>query len=141
MQVTAHQISSVLVLALDGELTRPVAPAFLRTARQLLGPVAPPLMAVDLTHVPHVDASGFGALVTLLRDVEHRQGSLCLVGLCPEVRLLLEIMQLHLLFEVCLDMDEAVGELVRSGRAPAFPELTRQRMSHPGDPQLLRQAS
>ena len=139
MQVTAHQLGSVLVLAPEGELSRPVASAFLRTARQLLAPLRPPLLAVDLTHVPHVDASGFGALVALLRDVDRRAGELCLAGLRPEVRLLLEITQLHLLFEVRTDVDEAVGELGRSASAPAYPARPWER--HRADARLLRQAS
>jgi anti-anti-sigma factor len=120
MQVTTRYVSSVLVLALDGELSSPFAPAFLSTARRLLRPLARPLLAVDLTRVSTVDASGFGALVTLRRDVERRQGSLCLVGPGPEVRLLLEIMQLHLLFDVCVDLEQAVEELSRPETAPAF---------------------
>ncbi len=111
MQVTARQIGSVLVLELEGELIAPIAPAFLRTARRLLATAPAPLIAVDMGRVPRVDASGFGALVTLLRDVERRRGGLCLVGIRPDVRILLEIMQLHLLFEVCSDVPEAADAL------------------------------
>ena len=85
MQVTARQIGPVLVLTLDGELLSPVAPAFLRTVRRLVASIESPAIAVDLGGVPRVDASGFGALVTLLRDVERRRGALCLVGLAPEI--------------------------------------------------------
>jgi anti-anti-sigma factor len=139
MRLTVHSIDSVLVLALDGELSRPSAPAFLRIARQLVRPQTRPLMAVDLARVPHVDASGFGALVSLLRDVDRRDGGLCLAGLRTEVRLLLEIMQLHLLFEVCLTVDEAVAELERSGPAPAY--VTRHWGRYRADARLLRRAS
>jgi anti-anti-sigma factor len=139
VRLTAQQIDSVLVLAVDGELSRPVAPAFLRMARQLARPLTRPLMVVDLAHVPRVDASGFGALVSLLRDVDRRGGALCLAGVRPEVRLLLEIMQLHLLFEVCSTVDEAVGGVGRSAPEPA--RATRQWGRYRADARLLRRAS
>jgi anti-sigma B factor antagonist len=126
MQVTTREIDSVLVIALDGELVHQAAPAFLRTARHLLATVSPPLMAVDLSQVRHVDSSGFGALVSLLRDAERRRGRLCLVGPRPEVQILLEIMQLHLLFEVCGNVPEACEALAPVDRAPS-PVVTRIR--------------
>jgi anti-anti-sigma factor len=125
MQVTARQIGPVLVLTLDGELLSPVAPAFLRTVRRLVSSLEIPLIAVDLGGVPRVDASGFGALVTLLRDVERRRGALCLVGLAPDVRILLEIMQLHLLFEVTNDVDEAVDAVLAAHSAAETRAPTR----------------
>jgi anti-sigma B factor antagonist len=111
MQVTTRQIGSVLVLSLDGELLSPVAAAFLQAARRIVSALPSPMVAVDLNGVPRLDASGFGALVSLLRHLQRRQGGLCLVGVRSEVRILLEIMQLHLLFEVCTDVDEAMAVL------------------------------
>lgn len=111
VQVTTRQIGSVLVIALDGALVSPVATAFLRTARRLLPTARPPFIVVDCSQVRRVDSSGFGALVSLLRDVGRHRGGLYLVGLRPEVRILLEIMQLHLLFEVRSTIQEACQAL------------------------------
>ena len=111
MQVTTRQIGSVLVVAPAGELVSAAAPGFLRTVRELLAQQSPPLVAVDLTRVHRVDSSGFAALVSLLRDADRRRGALCLVGVHPDVRILLEVMQLHLLFDVCSDVEEASARL------------------------------
>lgn len=118
MQLVSRQIGDVTVLAVDGELTVPTAPGFLRRTRLLLPP-DPPLVAVDLGGVRRVDSSGFAALVALARHVQRRGGDVCLVGLPPEARLLLEIMQLHLLFDVCEDMTAAVEFLTANQPAPA----------------------
>lgn len=128
MKVTAREIDSVLVIALDGELVNGAAPAFLRTARRLLATASPPFIAVDLSQVRHVDSSGFGALVSLLRDAERRRGRLCLVGSRPEVRILLEIMQLHLLFEMCSDIPQACEALALTDRAasPVVAKVQRE---------------
>ncbi len=108
MELTSRSVGPVSILAAEGELTVPTAPAFLRRARLLLAPVAPPLLAVDLSRTRRIDSSGFAALVALLRHVQRRGGAVCLAGLGAEARLLLELMQLHLLFDVCDDLPAAI---------------------------------
>jgi anti-anti-sigma factor len=125
MTLTSRPIGNVTVLAADGELTVPTAPAFLRRARLLLAPTSVPLVVVDLARVRRADASGFAALVALLRHVQRRQGDVCLAGLAPPVRLMLEIMQLHLLFEVCETVEAAVAGLGAARAAAAAPEVPR----------------
>ncbi len=117
MQVTSKQLGSVTVLTVEGELTVPTAPAFLRRVRLMLAPIGVPRVAIDLSGVRRVDSSGFAALVTLLRQAERRGGDVCLVGLASQVRLVLEIMQLHLLFDVCDDVASAVEALAAGGVA------------------------
>jgi anti-anti-sigma factor len=118
MQLIARQVGDVTVLAVDGELTVPTAPGFLRRSRLLLAALHDPLVAVDLGEVRRVDSSGFAALVALARHVQRRSGDVCLVGLAHEARLLLEIMQLHLLFDVCEDMTAAIELLTANQPAP-----------------------
>ena len=119
MQLISRQVGDVTVLAVDGELMVPTAPAFLRRSRLRLVSLDAPLVAVDLGGVRRVDSSGFAALVALARHVQRRGGDVCLVGLAPEARLLLEIMQLHLLFDVCEDMTAAIEFLTANQPAPA----------------------
>src|SRR5262245_4117764 len=108
MELTSRSVGAITVLTAEGELTIRTAPAFLRRACLLLAPAAPPLLAVDLGRVQRVDSSGFAALVALLRHVQRRRGEVCLVGLDAEARLLLELMQLHLLFDVCDEVPAAI---------------------------------
>jgi anti-anti-sigma factor len=134
MYLTSRPLGSVTVLAPTGELTVATAPGFLRQARLLLAPAAEPLVAVDLAGVRRIDSSGYAALVALTRQVQRRRGNLCLVGLAAEARLLLEIMQLHLVFDVCQDMPAAVEALtVTHEPAPAGPRplLGRVRFRRP----------
>ncbi len=121
MQLTSRQIEAVTVLAPLGELTVTTAPAFVRQTRLIRAPAAEPLVAVDLSGVRRIDSSGYAALVTLLRDVQRRGGQVCLAGLDHEARLLLEIMRLHLLFDVCEDVPSALETLTaaRAGAAAA----------------------
>jgi anti-sigma B factor antagonist len=121
MELTTRLIGDVTVLAVAGELTVPTAPGFLRRARLLLAGVTRPAVAVDLSAARRVDSSGFAALVALARHVQRLDGEVCLVGLGADVRLLLEIMQLHLLFDVYDDVPGAIELL--NGRYDAPPKV------------------
>jgi anti-anti-sigma factor len=125
MQLTTRRDGAVTVVAAAGELTVPTAPSFLRQARLALAPIAEPLVAVDLSGVRRIDSSGFAALVALLRHVQRRSGEVCLVGLGAEARLLLEIMQLHLLFDVCEDVPAAVEAMTAARPVTATPARPR----------------
>jgi len=141
MQVTSRALGPVTVLAPAGELIVATAPVFLRHARLLLASVDEPLVAVDLSGMRRVDSSGYAALVALTRHVQRRGGDVCLVGLDREARLLLEIMQLHLLFDVCDEMPQAVEALTAArAAAPTGPRRLLGRIRLPGAP-LERRAS
>jgi anti-anti-sigma factor len=118
MELTRRRIGDVTVLEVAGELSIPTAPGFLRRARLLLAGQLRPAVAIDLGAVRRVDSSGFAALVALARHVQRLEGEVCLVGLGPESRLLLELMQLHLLFDVCDDVPGAIELLGASSAAP-----------------------
>jgi anti-anti-sigma factor len=126
MQLTSRQVGSVTVIAPAGELTGATAPGFLQRGRLLLASASTPLVAIDLAGVPRLDSSGYAALVALLRHVQRRGGEVCLVGLTAEARLLLEIMQLHLLFDVCDDVPSAVEALTATSAAAPVPSGGRR---------------
>jgi anti-anti-sigma factor len=118
MEVRTRPIGDVTVLEVAGELTIPTAPAFLRRARLLLTGLSRPAVAIDLSAARRVDSSGFAALVALARHVQRLDGEVCLVGPGDEVRLLLELMQLHLLFDVCDDVPGAIELLGANHSTP-----------------------
>lgn len=126
MEVRFHQTDTVTVVAVDGELSVATAAAFLRRVRLVLASVTVPLVVVDLGRVRRVDSSGFAGLVALLRDMQRRRGDVCLVGLAPPVRLLLEVMQLHLVFEVRDDVASGVEALTASRPTVAAPTIVRR---------------
>jgi anti-anti-sigma factor len=107
-QVTARKVRDVLVVSVEGPLTRATAARFLRRARALVADLRGALVALDLAGVPTLDASGCAALIAFLRSLQPRRGDMCLFGVTPENRLFLELMQLHLLFDIAPDLDGAV---------------------------------
>ena len=142
MRLTARQVNAGVVIAVEGALTASTARQFLRRARGLLAFVEMPRVAIDLSGVPRVDASGGAALIALLRHVQSCQGDLCLFGLVPGVRLLMEIMQMHLMFDIAPNVDGAVEALaVPSGASVVTFPRTLWSRSGAGTDALERQAT
>ena len=142
MRLTARQVNAGVVIAVEGALTASTARQFLRRARGLLAFVETPRVAIDLSGVPRVDASGGAALIALLRHVQSCQGDLCLFGLVPGVRLLMEIMQMHLMFDIAPNVDGAVEALaVPSGASVVTFPRTLWSRSGAGTDALERQAT
>ena len=63
MRLTARQVNAGVVIAVEGALTASTARQFLRRARGLLAFVEMPRVAIDLSGVPRLDASGGAALI------------------------------------------------------------------------------
>jgi anti-anti-sigma factor len=124
MKVTVRQLDPTVILAIEGELTMLTAVTCLRQAREVLVSAPVSLVAVDLSQVRRIDASGCAALITLRRDVRERRGNLCLFGLAAEVRLLLEVMQVHLILDVAPDLDGAIAALAAQADVPDRPGPT-----------------
>jgi anti-anti-sigma factor len=111
MKLTLRQLDTISVVALEGELTIMTAVDCLRQARRALASTLIPLVAIDLSRVQRIDASGCAALIALRRDVQGRRGNLCLFGLAAGVRLLLEVMQVHLILDIAPDLAGAISAL------------------------------
>ena len=78
----------------------------------------------------------------MLRHVQSCQGDLCLFGLVPGVRLLMEIMQMHLMFDIAPNVDGAVEALaVPSGASVVTFPRTLWSRSGAGTDALERQAT
>jgi anti-sigma B factor antagonist len=64
-------------------------------------PTAPGVIEIDLSNTRFMDSSGLGALFALYRALTQRNGSILrLVNPRPEIRQLLELTQMHQLFEI-----------------------------------------
>jgi anti-anti-sigma factor len=121
MNVMVRQLDPIAIIALEGELTMLTAVNCLRQARDILVSAPVPLVAIDLSRVRRIDASGCATLITLRRDVRERRGNLCLFGLAAEVRLLLEVMQVHLILDIAPDLDGAIAALDAQAEVSARP--------------------
>jgi anti-anti-sigma factor len=142
MKLTVRRLDSVFVLGLEGELTMMTAVECLRDARRVLASAATPLVALDLARVRRIDASGCAAIIALRRDVQSRRGNLCLFGLGPEVRLLLEIMQVHLILDIVSDLGGAIEALGARPDGSATANVTAHWTGSTGsDEQIERRAA
>jgi anti-anti-sigma factor len=125
MRLTVRQLDKVIILGLEGELTLVTAVECLREARRILESTSTPLVAMDLSRLRRIDASGCAAIIALRRDIQRRRGNLCLFGLGSEVRLLLEIMQVHLILDIASDVDGALAALDGHAGMPMDADPTR----------------
>ena len=108
MRLTVRRVNGISVLSVEGELTVASALPFLRQARHIVAVDLAPRVAVDLSQLHRIDSSGCAGLLALRRDVQRLRGSICVFGLVPEVRLLLEVMQAHVIFDIEPDLAGAM---------------------------------
>lgn len=66
-------------------------------------------VVLNLADVKFVDSSGLGALISALREVNGREGSLKLCALTRSVRALFELMRMNRIFNIYESQEEAVG--------------------------------
>jgi len=63
----------------------------------------PPIWVVDMAYIDFVDSAGLLSLVNALEVALRRRSRLILCGLCPSVRVVLEITRLDQVFEIVAD--------------------------------------
>jgi anti-sigma B factor antagonist len=66
-------------------------------------------VVLNLADVKFVDSSGLGALISALREVNGRDGSLKLCALTRSVRALFELMRMNRIFSIYESQEEAVA--------------------------------
>ncbi|MDX5321207.1 MAG: STAS domain-containing protein, partial [Bacteroidota bacterium] len=65
----------------------------------------------DLEGIKFIDSTGFGALISVLKTVKSQNGKLILTGVSPEVRELMDLMQLLSVFTLSDSMAQAESQL------------------------------
>lgn len=66
-------------------------------------------LIIDLSAVRFIDSSGLGALVSGFKNANAREGNLKLCCLQPQVRSMFELTRLHRVFEIYVNLDEALS--------------------------------
>ena len=69
----------------------------------------PPDLLIDLEDVEFLSSSMLGKLIRLLKRTRQRKGRLRLCSIRPSIREVFEITQLHKVFEIYPDAQEALG--------------------------------
>ena len=68
-------------------------------------------LVIDLGGVNFVDSSGLGALVSILRAVTGVGGDICLCGLKPNIKSMLELTRLNRIFEIHANVQDALEHM------------------------------
>jgi len=109
MDLNLSEDGRVTIISVKGDLTIGEAEAtFKKTVARLLeeGKVN---ILIDCTALRIVDSTGLGALVRALTTAQNEGGQTKLLKVGPHLRKLLEMTQLHSVFEIFDDRDTAVN--------------------------------
>jgi anti-sigma B factor antagonist len=66
-------------------------------------------LLLDMSAVKFIDSTGLGVMVTAMKAVKNRAGSLALFALPAKVRMLVEVTRLHLVFAIYADEAAALA--------------------------------
>lgn len=66
---------------------------------------------VDITEVRFINSSGIGFLITILTKLRNKEGEMVVINPSEQVKKLLIITKLNAIFNVLINMDEALKKL------------------------------
>jgi anti-sigma B factor antagonist len=96
------------VISLDGTLNARSADQVKDTFRQVVGEGTRKVV-LDLSSVPFIDSSGLAALVSGLKTLNEKNGSLKLASLQSQADLLFKLTMFDKVFEIFADVDAALA--------------------------------
>jgi len=99
------------VLALRGELDVATIPRFTQALDTALDGTAAPRLLVDLSEVTFIDSTALMTLLSVLREVNRREGHLALACRNPTVLRLFEVTRTAETFQIFPTRDRALGHL------------------------------
>ena len=62
-------------------------------------------LILNLEGIEYVDSSGFGALLSILRNAKNNDSQFKICNISPEVMELVKLLQLHNVFDICDNLD------------------------------------
>jgi anti-sigma B factor antagonist len=113
----------IVILALKGRLTVGEASS-VREKVQQLAAAGQLKVVLDLTHVDYIDSTGLGAMVICLTSLKKQGGALKLVNPNKRNLELLLLTQLHTVFEVFNEVQDAVNSFFPSRQIKHFDILS-----------------
>ena len=66
-------------------------------------------VVLDLSGVQYISSAGVGVFIGALHEVQERNGNIVLLGPSPDVREVLEILNLNVLMQITDDLDAALA--------------------------------
>ena len=84
-----------------------------RSFREALQPLieAHSAVLIDLRQIEFIDSSGLGSLLSVLRNLNNKQGELKLFGMSKPVQAMFELVRMHRLFAIYNTREEALATL------------------------------
>lgn len=104
----ARKEGDAVVAQLHGEIDLHNSPEVRTALLHLLQQNNPKRLVLNLSQVPYMDSSAIAVLVEALQKLRKAGGKLCLTGLQPRVKGLLEIARLDTIFVITQDEAEAL---------------------------------
>jgi len=65
-------------------------------------------LILDLEGIEYVDSSGFGALLSILRNAKNKDSQFKICNVSPDVMELVKLLQLHNVFDICDNIDDCL---------------------------------
>ena len=65
-------------------------------------------LVLDLAGIEYVDSSGFGALLSILRNAKNNDSQFKICNVSDDVMELVKLLQLHNVFEICNCVDDCI---------------------------------
>ncbi|MFP4023343.1 MAG: STAS domain-containing protein [Thiohalospira sp.] len=66
-------------------------------------------LILDLDGIEYVDSSGFGALLSILRNAKNNDSQFKICNVSSDVMELVKLLQLHNVFDICDNVDECLN--------------------------------
>jgi anti-anti-sigma factor len=108
MKIEQRKENGIWIVTPEGRLDAQTVSLFKKSTQPLLDEENPKLI-FDLHEINFIDSTGLGAVISLLRHVQSRQGNIVLTHLTQEVEAILEITRLHRLFNVEPTLEKAIA--------------------------------
>ena len=119
LKTTRQEVSGVVILRLDGDITLGEASGDLRDAVKDVFASGKQNLLLDLGRVSYIDSAGLGELVGCYASAERQQASLKLLHLQKKVKGLMQVTKLITVFDTYEDEAEAIRSFSASGAARA----------------------
>ena len=66
-------------------------------------------LVLNLEGVEYIDSSGFGALLSILRNAKNNDSQFKICHITPDVMELVKLLQLHNVFDICDSVDDCIN--------------------------------
>jgi anti-sigma B factor antagonist len=106
-EIRVERFGGTSVIHIIGELDALTGPELQEVALRIIGENAPNCI-IDLTEASFIDSIGVGSLIRAYRAASERDGSIYLAGAHGMIAQLIQVTQLHRLFQVLPTLKDAL---------------------------------